>query len=151
MERMMSSTPTLTPNVLFAAIKAVADAIGPKCEAHMMRAVAAASASDVVDAPATQTLRDTLAGAALQGLFSGGKVSEVTSDALLAKWAYAMADAMIDARGGDAAARPSLIQTQLIIALRDCVSVMERELNGLAVIQPELRQAHAALASAGAA
>ncbi|WP_312381196.1 hypothetical protein [Pseudomonas oryzihabitans] len=34
---------------------------------------------------------------------------------------------------------------QLITALRDCVSVMERELNGLAVIQPELRQAREAL------
>lgn len=36
----------------------------------------------------------------------------------------------------------------LVTALRDCVSVMERELNGLAVIQPELRQAREALAAA---
>lgn len=39
----------------------------------------------------------------------------------------------------------------LAVALKDCVSVMERELNGLAVIQPELIQAHAALAAAGVA
>lgn len=38
----------------------------------------------------------------------------------------------------------------LVAALKDCVSVMERELNGLAVIQPELRQSRAALAAAGA-
>jgi hypothetical protein len=37
----------------------------------------------------------------------------------------------------------------LVTALKDCVSVMERELNGLAVIQPELRQARAALSAAG--
>lgn len=40
---------------------------------------------------------------------------------------------------------------QLTTALEDCVAVMERELNGLAVIQPELRQARTALAIAGAA
>lgn len=36
---------------------------------------------------------------------------------------------------------------QLITALRDCVSVMERDLNGLAVIQPELNAAREALAT----
>ena len=35
---------------------------------------------------------------------------------------------------------------QVTAALRDCVSVMERDLNGLAVIQPELQQAREALA-----
>ncbi len=35
---------------------------------------------------------------------------------------------------------------ELQAALHDCVLVMERDLNGLAVIQPELRQARAALA-----
>lgn len=39
---------------------------------------------------------------------------------------------------------------QLLEALTSCVNVMERELNGLAVIQPELRQAREALASAEA-
>lgn len=39
------------------------------------------------------------------------------------------------------------MSAQLITALQDCVSVMERELNGLAVIQPELMQAREALAS----
>lgn len=38
----------------------------------------------------------------------------------------------------------------LLEALIDCVRVMQRDLNGLAVIQPELRQAIAALAKAGA-
>lgn len=38
----------------------------------------------------------------------------------------------------------------LVTALRDCINVMERELNGLAVIQPELRQAREALAAAEA-
>lgn len=37
---------------------------------------------------------------------------------------------------------------ELVSALRDCVHVMERELNGLAVIQPELRQARAVIAKA---
>lgn len=37
---------------------------------------------------------------------------------------------------------------ELVIALDDCVSVMTRELNGLAVIQPELRQAMTVLAKA---
>ncbi len=36
---------------------------------------------------------------------------------------------------------------QLLAALTDCVNVMERDLNGLAVIQPELRHARAAIAS----
>lgn len=38
----------------------------------------------------------------------------------------------------------------LITALRDCVSVMERDLGGLNLIQPELRQAREALAAAEA-
>lgn len=33
-------------------------------------------------------------------------------------------------------------------ALLDCVSVMQRDLNGLAVIQPELRQAERAISAA---
>lgn len=37
---------------------------------------------------------------------------------------------------------------ELLTALIDCVHVMERELNGLAVIQPELRQARDAIAKA---
>jgi hypothetical protein len=37
----------------------------------------------------------------------------------------------------------------LLAALLDCISVMERDLNGLPVIQPELRQARAAIAKAG--
>lgn len=39
------------------------------------------------------------------------------------------------------------MSAQLITALQDCVSVMERDLNGLAVIQPELKQAREVLAS----
>jgi hypothetical protein len=37
----------------------------------------------------------------------------------------------------------------LLAALLDCIAVMERDLNGLPVIQPELRQARAAIAKAG--
>lgn len=37
---------------------------------------------------------------------------------------------------------------ELVIALDDCVSVMTKELKGLAVIQPELRQALTVLAKA---
>ena len=40
------------------------------------------------------------------------------------------------------------MSAQLITALQDCVSVMERDLNGLAVIQPELKQAREALDAA---
>lgn len=40
---------------------------------------------------------------------------------------------------------------QLVAALRDCVAVMERDLIGLAVIQPELAAARDALTAAGAA
>lgn len=43
------------------------------------------------------------------------------------------------------------MNNQLINALSDCVSVMERELSGLAVIQPELKAAREALAAASAA
>lgn len=39
------------------------------------------------------------------------------------------------------------MNSTLITALQDCVKVMERDLNGLAVIQPELKQAREALAS----
>lgn len=41
------------------------------------------------------------------------------------------------------AAAPELLET-----LKDCVSVMEAELKGLAVIQPELKSARAAIAKA---
>jgi len=40
---------------------------------------------------------------------------------------------------------------ELFTALLDCVHVMERDLNGLAVVQPELKQARAALSRAGLA
>lgn len=50
--------------------------------------------------------------------------------------------------GGDE--QLSDVSEKLVAALKDCISVMERELNGLAVIQPELRNARAALAAAGA-
>lgn len=49
-----------------------------------------------------------------------------------------------------AAAEAKKSENPLVVALRDCVSVMERDLNGLAVIQPELRQAREALAVADA-
>jgi hypothetical protein len=55
---------------------------------------------------------------------------------------------LINKRTTDTA--PTATRDQLVVALKDCVSVMERELNGLAVIQPELRAARAALAAAGA-
>lgn len=42
-------------------------------------------------------------------------------------------------------ARPDPLLSKCVDALRSCVSVMERELAGLLVIQPELAQAHAAL------
>ena len=42
-------------------------------------------------------------------------------------------------------------EAQLASALKDCVSVMDRDLKGLEVIQPELRRAQAALVAAGAA
>jgi hypothetical protein len=44
------------------------------------------------------TLRDYFAAEALQGLYAGGKANEHTSDAMLAKLSYAMADAMLAAR-----------------------------------------------------
>lgn len=44
------------------------------------------------------SLRDYFATHAMQGLFAGGKVTGQTSDALVAKWAYAQADAMLAAR-----------------------------------------------------
>ena len=40
---------------------------------------------------------------------------------------------------------------ELLKALIDCVAVMSRELNGLKVIQPELRYAQEAIANAGGA
>ncbi len=49
------------------------------------------------------------------------------------------------------AANAMIAAPALVTALQDCIAVMERELNGLAVIQPELRAARAALAAAGAA
>jgi hypothetical protein len=60
------------------------------------------------------------------------------------------ADALLGKRVVDGDPETAL-REQLVTALRDCVSVMDRELNGLAVIQLELRQARAALAAAGAA
>lgn len=145
-----SSAAALTPKVLFRAISAVAGAIGANCEAKMMRAVAAASAEEAESLPAPASLRDHFAAQALQGFFAGGKVNSMTSDALLAKWAYTLADTMLAARGAASATDDSVL-AQLVVALKDCVSVMDRELNGLAVIQPELRQARAALAAAGVA
>jgi len=44
------------------------------------------------------SLRDYFAAKALQGLYAGGKANEHASDATLAKWSYAMADAMLAAR-----------------------------------------------------
>lgn len=50
----------------------------------------------------------------------------------------------------EAAANAQLIAAapDLLAALKDCVLVMENDLNGLAVIQPELRIAKAAIAKA---
>lgn len=55
-----------------------------------------------------------------------------------------------------AEAQQSVIELQeqrdeLLAALRDCVAVMDRDLNGLAVIQPELRIARSAIAKVEAA
>lgn len=47
-----------------------------------------------------------------------------------------------------AAADCMLAAPELLAALQDCVAVMERELGGLNVIQPELRQARSAVAKA---
>lgn len=44
--------------------------------------------------------------------------------------------------------QPSDITTDLLIALQDCVAVMEEELAGIKVIQPELEQARAVIARA---
>jgi len=89
-------------------------------------------------------LRDYFAAQAMVGLYSAGKVDGHTSDATIAKWAYSQANAMLAERD------QSGVRDQLVTALKDCISVMDRELNGLAVIQPELRQARAALAAAEA-
>lgn len=48
------------------------------------------------------------------------------------------------------AAAAAQAENPLVIALRGCINVMERDLNGLAVIQPELKQAREALAAAEA-
>lgn len=44
--------------------------------------------------------------------------------------------------------QPSDINTELLIALQDCVAVMEEELGGMKVIQPELKAAQAVIARA---
>lgn len=49
---------------------------------------------------------------------------------------------------GEANAQLMAASPKLLVALQDCVSVMERELAGLRVIQPELNQARAAIAEA---
>lgn len=91
-------------------------------------------------------LRDYFAAQALQALVIGRTWGHLKggADDMFATWAnssYGVADAMLAARNR------SSVHAQLVIALKDCVSVMERELNGLAVIQPELKQARAALAA----
>jgi len=52
------------------------------------------------------------------------------------------------AKGQMANARLIAAAPSLLAALRDCVLVMERELGGLQVIQPELAQARAAITKA---
>lgn len=49
---------------------------------------------------------------------------------------------------GYANARLVAAAPELLAALQDCVTVMEKDLAGLRVIQPELNQARAALAAA---
>jgi hypothetical protein len=100
----------LTPKVLFRAIRSVADAIGRSCEARMMDEVIAASAEEDALAPANVELRDYFAGQALVALFSGeanprvGRdVEPYNSSNSHREWsameAYALADAMLAARG----------------------------------------------------
>ena len=58
---------------------------------------------------------------------------------------------LMKARDEEAAlgvSQPSDITTDLLIALQDCVAVMEEELAGMKVIQPELEQARAVIARA---
>lgn len=94
------------------------------------------------------SLRDYFAAKALPALIAG--MADVECDdrfaraRALSSEAYEYADAMLGAQ--------DVVTTfaGLITALKDCVAVMERELNGLAVIQPELIQARKALFAAGA-
>lgn len=48
----------------------------------------------------------------------------------------------------EANARLIAAAPELLVALADCVAVMGNEMKGLSVIQPELRQARAAIAKA---
>lgn len=98
------------------------------------------------------TLRDYFAAKAMAGFLASGRCPLDPPYGNFARPSYAMADAMLVARGRSLTAEADAAMGALLIeALRDCVAVMERELNGLAVIQPELRAARVALAAAGAA
>ncbi|MRT30848.1 hypothetical protein [Herbaspirillum sp. CAH-3] len=71
-------------------------------------------------------------------------------DAWFELWSEHWGDGIDAKANAEYAARCVNSHEALVRALRDCVSVFEGDLDGLAVIQPELRQARAALAAAGA-